>query len=93
MILLFFGFDYHIVNVYFHSLAEFLLEHGGDQSLVGCPCILQPKRHYLIAIGSSWSEECSFLLVLWMHSDLMITSIGIKEAHTLMARRSIYKLV
>ena len=93
MILFFFGLDHHVIDVYFHSVAELLFEHGGDQSLVGCPRILQPKRHNFVAVGSSWGEECSFVLVLWMHGDLMVASVSIKEAHTLMAYRHIYKLI
>ena len=93
MTLFFFGLDHHIVDVYFHSVAELLFEHGGDQSLVGCHCILQPKRHNFVAVGSSWGEECSFVLVIWMHGDLMVASVSIEEAHALMACRRIDKLV
>ena len=44
------AFHHHVVYIYLRSLFNHVLEHLIHQSLVGCPCILQPKMHDLIVV-------------------------------------------
>ena len=72
MISCFEAFDQHVIYVDLHRFPYHLLEHLVNQSLVCCLCILQPKRHDLVAVHSSFRDKRSLLYVSGMHFDLVI---------------------
>ena len=79
------GFNLHIIDVYLHSYAYLLLEHPVYQYLVGGFCVLVSKRHHPIAIGSVRCDERGLFLVVWVHTELVVTGEGIHKTEKFMA--------
>ena len=44
------GFYKHIVDMGFHGVAQERSEYLSYQSLIGCPGILQFKRHHVVTV-------------------------------------------
>ena len=64
--------DKHVVYVDFHGVSKVVCKYLVDQPLVGRTCILQVERHDLVAKDAPFSNECSLLLVVWVHEDLIV---------------------
>ena len=55
-----FGFDQHIIDVYFHCYSQSLSEHFVDKALISRACVLETERHYFVAIRPTVSDERHF---------------------------------
>lgn len=62
----------HVVYVDYHGLAKLVTKHLIDKSMIGCTSIFYSKGYEFIAENASLSDECSLLLVVWMHKDLVV---------------------
>lgn len=69
----------HVINVNFHGFFETLGEHLIDEPLVRHSFLFDPKGYYFVAIDALIYYECSLLLVIKMHQDLVITRECIYE--------------
>ena len=72
MVILSLGLCYHIIHIYLYLLMHHVMKQRHHCSLIRYPDIFQPKRHDLVAKGSSHSQECVFFHIFWSHSDLVI---------------------
>ena len=79
------GFYKHVIYVHLHSCAYLLLEHPVHQPLIGSSCILEPKRHHTITIGSLRCDKRGLLLVVWVYTDLVVAGEGIHKTEEFMA--------
>ena len=83
--------DKEVIHIDFHTLPNQTLEHVIDQMLAGCPCVLEAKGHYLVAVGSPVGDEGSFSLITGEHADLVISEVSIHEGHERVAGRRVYQ--
>ena len=67
-----------------------LLEHPVHQPLIGSSCVLEPKRHHTIIIGSLRYDERGLFLVVWVHIDLVVAEEGVHKTKEFMAGCGIY---
>ena len=51
------GFDNHVVDVYFDTLAHYMAEDFIHQSLISCSCVFQAERHDLVKVVSIVTDE------------------------------------
>ena len=79
------GFYQHVIYIHLHSCAYLLLEHPVHQPLIGSSCILEPKRHHMITIGSLRCDERGLFLVVWVYTDLVVAGEGIHKIEEFMA--------
>ena len=79
------GFYQHVIYVHLHSYAYLLLEHPAHQPLIGSFCILEPKRHHTITIGSLRYDGRGLFLVVWVHTDLVVAEEGVHKTKEFMA--------
>ena len=84
------GFYQHVIYVHLHGRSYLLLEHHVHQPLVGSSCVLEPKRHHTITIGSLPYDERGLFLVIWVHADLVIAGEGIHKTEEFMADCGVY---
>ena len=87
------GFYQHVIYVHLHSCAYLLLEHPVHQPLIGSSCVLEPKRHHTITIGSLCCDERDLFLVIWVHTDLVVAGEGVHKTEEFMAGCGIYNEV
>lgn len=66
------AFDEHVVEIHLYVLSDLLFKDCVDQPLVCRTCILQTKRHHLVAIEGSVHDERRFFLIPLMHLYLVI---------------------
>ena len=67
-----------------------LLEHPVHQPLIVSSCVLEPKRHHTITIGSLRCDERGLFLVVWVHTDLVVAGEGVHKTEEFMAGCGIY---
>ena len=79
MIRVFFGFNKHIVDINFHGLAYQWTKYLCDQSLIGCSCVLQTKRHHIVVVQPVWRNEGRFLRIRRMHRNLVVAGEGVHK--------------
>ena len=84
------GFYQHVIYVHLHGRSYLLLEHPVHQPLIGSSCVLEPKRHHTITIGSLRCDERGLFLVTWVHVDLVVTREGIHKTEKFMADSGIH---
>ena len=84
------GFYQHVIYVHLHDCSYLLLEHPIHQSLIGSSCVLEPKWHHTITIGSLRCDERGLFLVVWVHADLVVAGEGIHKTEELMAGSGIH---
>ena len=84
------GFYQHVVYVHLHGCSYLLLEHPVHQPLIGSSCVLEPKRHHTITIGSLRCDERGLFLIIWVHADLIVDGEGIHETEEFLAGCGIY---
>jgi hypothetical protein len=74
------GFYNHIINVGFDKVILYLiLETVLDGTLVCGPRILEPERHYHVAVGAERHDKRCLDLVVFVESDLVITRVAIEK--------------
>ena len=54
------------------------------------PCVLEPKGHYAIAIGSLPCDERGLFLVIWINANLVVAGESIHKTKEFMAGCGIY---
>ena len=69
----------HVVNLDLQRSPDLELEHFVHQSLMGCPCVLQPEGHDPVAIGPLQSDKGCLLLIWGVHADMVVPRIHIQE--------------
>ena len=84
------GLLQHVIYIHLHGRSYLLLEHPVYQPLISSSRILDPKRHYTIAISSLPGDERGLFLVIWIHADLVVVGEGIHETEEFMAGCGIY---
>ena len=84
------GFYQHVIYVHLHGRSYLLLEHLVHQPLIGSFCVLEPKWHHTITIGSLRCDERGLFLVVWVHADLVVAGEGIHKTEELMAGSGIH---
>ena len=84
------GFYQHFFYVHLHSCAYLLLEHPIHQPLIGSSCVLEPKLHHTITIGSLCCDELGLFLVVWVHIDLVVAGEGVHKTKEFMASCGVY---
>ena len=84
------GLHQHVIYVYFHGRSYLLLEHPVYQPLISSSCVLEPKRHHTVAIGSLPCDERGLFLIIWDHDDLVVAEESVHETEELMAGCGIY---
>ena len=84
------GLYQHVIYIHLHGRSYLLLEHPVYQPLISSSCVLEPKRHHTIAIGSLLCDERGLFLVIWVHTDLVVAGEGIHKTKEFMAGCSIY---
>ena len=67
-----------------------LLEHPVYQPLISSSCVLEPKGHHTIAIGSLPYDERGLFLVIWIHADLVVAGESIHKTEEFMASCGVY---
>ena len=78
------GFYQHVIYVHLHGCAYLLLEHPVHQPLISSSCVLEPKWHRMIKIGSLRCDERGLFLVVWVHADLVVAGEGIHKTEEFM---------
>ena len=84
------GFYQHVIYVHLHGCSYLLLEHPVHQPLIGSSCVLEPKRHHTITIGSLRCDERGLFLVVWVHTDLVVAGEGVHKTEEFMTGCGIY---
>ena len=84
------GFYQHVIYVHLHGCSYLLLEHPVHQPLIGGSCVLDPKWHHTITIGSLRCDERGLFLVFWVHADLVVAGEGIHKTEEFMAGSGIH---
>ena len=84
------GFYQHVVYVYLHGRSYMLLEHLVHQPLIGSSCVLEPKWHHTITIGSLRCDKRGLFLVVWVHANLVVAREGIHKTEEVMASGGIH---
>ena len=84
------GFYQHVIYVHLHGRSYFLLEHPVHEPLIGSSCVLEPKRHHTITIGSLRCDERGLFLVIWVHADLVLAGEGIHKTEKFMVGSGIH---
>jgi hypothetical protein len=80
------GFYHHIINVGFDKVIFYLvLEIVLDGTLVCGPRVLEPERHYRVAVGAERRDKRRLDLVVFVESDLVITRVAIEKRQQLAA--------
>ena len=67
------AFYQHVVNVDLNILPDLVHEHLVHEPLICRARIFEAKWHYFIAEEALASNERSFLLIHFVHSDLVVT--------------------
>ena len=70
----------HVVYVHFNILPNLLDEHFVHGPLIRRFCILQPKRHDLVAKKPLACDKQSILLIEFVQPDLIIARENVHEA-------------
>ena len=78
-------FYQHVIYVHLHGCPYLLLEHPVHQPLISSSCVLEPKWHHTITIGSLRCDERGLFLVIWVHADLVVAGEGIHKTEEFMA--------
>ena len=73
------GFYQRVIYVHLNGCSYLLLEHPVHQPLISSSCVLEPKWHHTIIIGSLRCEERGLFLVIWVHADLVVAREGIHK--------------
>ena len=84
------GFYQHVIYVHLHGRSYLLLEHHVHQPLIGSSCILEPKWHHTITIGSLRCDERGIFLVVWVYADFVVAGEGIHKTEEFMASSGIH---
>ena len=66
-------FYQHVVNVDLDIPSYLMLEHLVHEPLICCTCVLKAKRHHFVAKEALAGNEQSFILICFVHFDLVIS--------------------
>ena len=72
--------DDYVVHIYLDILSDLLFKDSVHQSLVCCAYAFESKRHDPISEIGIFRDECCFLLVWSLHSNLVVPGVGVQEA-------------
>ena len=64
--------DEHVVDVYFHGLAEMVSEHLVNEPLVHGTSVLEPEGHDFVAEDALLHDKGGLFLIFWVHKYLVI---------------------
>ena len=70
----------HVIDIDLNVSSDLMLENLVHQSLVCSAYIFKAKGHDPVAKVGIFSDECHFLLVWSMHSNLVVSRVGVQEA-------------
>jgi len=73
------GFDEYVVDIDLHSFTELFEEHPVHELLISCAGVFEAEGHHLVAISSAICNKCSFLAIVKVHHNLIVTREGIHE--------------
>lgn len=73
------GFDDHVVHIDLDVLADLVLEAGLHAPLAGGTRVLQSEGRGVVAVDTIWCDKGRFLLVLNLHHDLIVASVGVEK--------------
>ena len=79
MIVLSLAFYQHVVNINLDISPNLLYEHLIHEPLIRRACVFETKWHYFIVEEALASNERSFLLICFIHSDLVVTRKSVHE--------------
>src|ERR1044072_7858208 len=84
--MLFFGLwsSYHVVDVDLYLVMDHVMKQCHHSTLISGACVLQSKRHNLVAESAPLCNKSSLLHVFGSHFDLIITGETIHEGENLM---------
>ena len=82
-----------VINIDFYVAVNLVLEHFIDEMLICGTYIFSIKRHHIVTIQIFINYECSLVLILGIHLNLIASQVSIHEAQQLMFQNSIYKLI
>ena len=82
--------DFTSMSSMLHGHSYLLLEHPVHQPLIGSSCVLEPKWHHTITIGSLRCDERGLFLVVWVHADLVVAGEGIHKIDEFMVGSCIH---
>jgi len=68
-----FGLDDHVIYIGLGVAPDLLMEASLNGFLVGAPCILEPKRHGVVAVGPKGRDEGRLFLIRLLQGDLVVT--------------------
>ena len=76
--------DEHVVHVCFDYFADLFFQASLNHTLVGSPSVFKPEGHNVKAEMTVRGDERGYGLVRFLHLNLMVSGIGIKEAQRIM---------
>ena len=90
MVIFSLGLCYHVIHIYFNLLMHHVMKQRYHCSLIRYPDVLQPKRHDLVAKGSSHSQEYGLFHIFRSHPDLIIARESVHKGKQKVLGRIIY---
>ena len=76
-----------------YTSTDYTFEDFVHEALVGRPCVLEAKRHDLIAVVGIDHHEGRLLLVFGVHTYLVVAEISVQEAQNFMVGHPIHQAV
>ena len=80
----------HVIHIDLDIPPNLLREHFVHESLIRCACGLQTEGHHLVTEEALAGYERRFLLIGFMHSDLVVPRESVHEAQQLVSSRRVY---
>src|SRR3954463_16324238 len=87
------GLCNHVVHIDLNFFMNHVVKQCHHGSLIGCPSILQPKRHDLVTKGAPRSNECCLFHVLGCHLYLIVTRKTIYEGENRELSSAVYQYI
>ena len=75
---------YNVINADLYLMMNHIMKQNYHGSLIGCPSVLQSKRHHFVTENAPLHDEGCLLHVLGCHLDLIITRESVHEGEYLM---------
>jgi len=93
MLVMAWGFDDHVINVYFNTFVRQMTEDFVHQSLVGRSDVFKAKWHDPVKVISVVCDESGFVHVGCGHGNLIVTGVCVKKVEDLVTSRAVNKSV
>ena len=75
----------HVIDVYFHGVAELICEHSIHEPLLSRSRVHQAEWHDFVTVGSPICDKCCFLAIVRMHHDLVVSGECVHEREHLVS--------